>query len=443
MSLLVLGISLFVLGGSSSVVPPVDSTGLDKVFSLYFPFNSPDYDDAYLDNAETATALSHFLEVVAPERIDSVLVKGYASPEGVYENNVKVSRRRACRFEELVPERFPQMGGRYRLQSGGEAWEPLRQRIVADFGLSDASRVRVLNILDDDSISNDTKKWRLEHRLGDDMWRYLRTNHFRYLRRVEIRIFYHDIPDRDEPEAPDALDLSTEEDLLPAIDAEKELEKEKDGMAVLTDVDQTSQEAPFPLPLPEKRFRPVLGVSTNLLYDVTYVPNYGFTSIPSFSVEYYPAAGRFTYGADVEWPMWQHPEDHRYLQIQHVALWYRRYFKPLPGRFCGPYLSQGIDLARYGIGWDAKGWEGEGAGIFVGAGWKWTFGRLFIDVGANLGFFYSKYDPYVYGFDDAKWYYYDYNGDPDEFSKRRMALTWFGPTRVYFSVGIDLFNRKH
>lgn len=189
-------------------------------------------------------------------------------------------------------------------------------------------------------------------------------------------------------------------------------------------------------------FRPVLGVSTNLAYDVTYIPHYGLTSIPSFSLEFYPLAGKFTFGADVEWPMWKHPQEHRYLQINNLTLWSRFYFKPKEGRFRGWYLLANVNAARYGIGWDGRGWEGEGLGASLGVGYKVTIGRFFVDMGLAAGYFYSGYDPYVWGADATGWYYYDFAGDPDQFVKRNSRLSWIGPTRVYISIGVDLFNRK-
>ena len=76
---------------------------------------------------------------------------------------------------------------------------------------------------------------------------------------------------------------------------------------------------------------------------------------------------------------------------------------------------------------------------------KWLLGhsRLFIDCGAALGVFYAQHDPYVYGNDATRRYYYDYAGDPDQFRKRNQRLLWAGPTRIYLSFGIDLFNRRH
>jgi hypothetical protein len=187
---------------------------------------------------------------------------------------------------------------------------------------------------------------------------------------------------------------------------------------------------------------PIIGISTNLIYDATWIPNYGFTSVPSFSLEYYPARGHWTFGADVDWSHWLHYDTHRFNQIHNITLHARRYFKEGSEGFRGLYLKGSVNAVEYGLGWDAHGWEGEGLGASVGIGHKWNWGRFFLDTGIDLGFLYSRYDPYVWGNDETGWYYYDYIGDPAEFMPRRKQLTWFGPTRAYISIGFDLFTRK-
>ena len=189
---------------------------------------------------------------------------------------------------------------------------------------------------------------------------------------------------------------------------------------------------------------PVVAVSTNLLYDLTYIPGYGLTSIPSFSLEYYPYAGHWTVGGDVEWPMWQHFDSHRFMQINNITLWGRRYFQPKDDSFKGLYLLGSLGANRYGVGWNDKGWIGEGIHGSVGLGWKKYLGRsrFFFDTGLALGVFWSRYDPYVYSGEATEWYYYDYSGKPSDFSERSKRLLWFGPTRAYVSIGYDLFTRR-
>jgi len=192
---------------------------------------------------------------------------------------------------------------------------------------------------------------------------------------------------------------------------------------------------------------PVVGISTNIPYDITWVPGYGVTSIPSFSLEFYPGKWKhFTIGADVEWPMWKHWDTHRFMQINNITLWTRRYFRARESSedsVRGFYLLANINVARYGIGFDAdRGWQGEGIGASLGAGHKWAWGRFFLDAGLAVGYFYSRYDPYVWGNDGTGWYYYDYTGDPAEFLFRRKELHWLAPTRVYVSIGFDFCRKR-
>ena len=63
-------------------------------------------------------------------------------------------------------------------------------------------------------------------------------------------------------------------------------------------------------------------------------------------------------------------------------------------------------------------------------------------MGLDVGYFYSRNDPYVWGDDATGWYYYDYVGDPAQFAPRQKGFQWFGPTRAYISIGLDLFSRR-
>lgn len=169
-----------------------DSTATVRRFRLYFACDKTRYDESYLDNALTADAIIDFLGELDPERIQSITVTSYASPEGVYEHNLMLSRLRGQNFETVAKTRFPLLNGQMRLIDGGEAWAPFHTQIEQDLKLGENVRVRILGLLDDDSVRPDTKKWRLQNRFGADTWRYILKNHFRYLRCVEIRIAYLD-----------------------------------------------------------------------------------------------------------------------------------------------------------------------------------------------------------------------------------------------------------
>ena len=485
---------------------------------VHFRWNKYRYEASYLDNEDAAKRIRQLLEEIGFEHIDSVVVTAYASPEGVYEHNQMLSRKRAREFERVVKSELGLAGGEVAVtvKPGGEAWALLRERIEQDESVSETARERILKLLDDPKVGWDTKKWRMEHgRLGKtrkegDVYRWLLRNHYRYLRSLAVDIHVTNVVVAFDgagvdvvPEEPTAapVDTATVAQEAPIVE-EVVLTDEvpEPGVVVSPAPEETAPEqaetapeqvketapeqvketapevvkAPAQEPLPkgdsilretvvdheyvlklaesgeqgeaaegeELPLWPIIGLSTNLIYDATYIPGYGFTSIPSVSLEYYPVGGHVTVGADVEWPSWKHADEHRYFQIHNITLWGRYYFKPEQYRFNGWYVGGSANTAQFGVGWNKKGWVGEGLGLSVLGGHKWTFGRIYIDMGLALGAFYSRFDSYTWGNDATKWYYYDYVGDPEAFMPRSKRWLWLGPTRLQVSIGVDLFNRN-
>lgn len=400
------------------------SSSAQQRFHLYFPWNDSQWSESYFGNNEVVDSLARLINRIGPENIEIVDVVAYASPEGSYKNNMRLSRERAKQFDRLLNDRLPAIPAN--VVAGGEAWALLRERVVNDPKIRPDLRERILRILDDSGISTDTRKWRLANRLETSDYRYLLYAHYRYLRCFEIFIRVKEKEPEQEP-LPEVEPVTE-----PPVEVEPEPE-------MLPPAEEPVQDVRVFEPVKKK---PVLAVSTNIPYDIVYIPNYGLTSVPSFSLEYYPANyGHWTFGADLEIPMWRHWDEHRFMQIQNLTLNTRYYLKG--GNYHGLYLLANVNAARYGIGWDAKGWEGEGLGVSAGIGFKQTlYKRLFLDAGVALGYFHSRYDPYEYGFDSTTRYYYDYVGVPEDFVRRNHALNWFGPTRVWISIGIELFGRK-
>jgi hypothetical protein len=465
---------------SGAILPEAQGNTVEmKESGLVFRWDKSNYEDNYLNNAQAAQKLCNFLEEIGYENIDSVSVKAYASPEGLYEHNMMLSRKRAQEFDRAIKAKLgldrPDLP--VHVRPGGEAWDLLRDRIVADTVMSAVARQRVLDQLDNKKISVNERKWGFMHgSLGDtrqegDVYHYILLHHYVYLRCLSVKIYLKDGVGEvgNDVAAPVDTDVAVPADtttVIPGYDRESQnvqseiaeqvgndvMEEPADTTASVIPADTTSV---IPASEPESQAfapesstksrrtgTPVIGISTNLPYDITYLPNYGLTSIPSFSLEYYPRRGHWTFGADLELSHWLHPEEHRYNQIHNLTLWTRRYFKDGENGFKGLYLLGNVNGAMYGLGWNEKGWEGEGLGASLGIGHKWKWNRFFIDAGIAAGVFYSRYDPYTWGADATGWYYYDYAGDPAKFTPRNKALVWFGPTRVYISVGFDLFKRK-
>ena len=482
---------------------------------IYFRWDKSSHDATYAQNRKAANSIIDMIKLIGPQKIEYAQLVAYASPEGVREHNLKLSRARAYEIRWLIRQKAPSISSKIRIRAGGEGWVLLRARVQADKRMSDKSREKILRILDDQSISDDTRKWRLANRLGSDprvgeLWPYLLKTHYPKLRACTITIRFKAEPGTPLAEIGHPVDeasttitatstaTSTETTTTSTTAAEsttadesaaaKETAQTTESATTATTSTSSEAEAAATAPVdssaaaealsPEAaatlgtlrggttseasggaerseaaeggsasdahRRIPVVAVSTNLIYDLTYIPGYGLTSIPSFSLEYYPAAGRWTFGADVEWPMWQHFDTHRFMQINNITLWGRRYFKEKDESFKGLYLLGSLGANRYGVGWSERGWKGEGIHASAGIGWKKYLGRsrFFFDTGLALGVFWSRYDPYVYSNEATGWYYYDYSGKPADFTERSKRLLWFGPTRAYVSIGYDLFTRR-
>ena len=405
--------------------PSVETSRPVVVF--WFGFDDATLRPDYSDNRRSIEQLDSLISNRNFTVLDTLRIVGKSSIDGVYTYNNLLSLRRARSIKTYIVKHYPDFPGTIDVLSEGEVWDEFREAVAQDATLSDVTRSRMLEIIDSDATP-DRKEARLK---SLPSWRTYMRKLFPTYRSASVTPYYWML---DLPRIDDADMLESLAWIAPV----QAIQLRPDNLTVPALGTSSRKGVKSPV-------RPVLGLSTNVLYDITYIPHYGLTSAPSFSLEYYPARSRhFTFGADVEWPMWKHWDDHRFFQVNNVTLWARRYFPTCEERFHGLYLFASANAARYGLGYDAKGWEGEGLGASVGIGHKWTFGRrLFLDLGIAAGAFYAQYDPYVFGNDATRRYYYDYAGDPEFFVERNHRWFWFGPTRAYISLGIDLFNRNH
>ena len=138
-----------------------DSASIVDRFALYYWRDRIDLDEDYLDNARQMTRIKRYL--AESPHIDSITVYAYASPEGVYEHNVWLARKRAEAAKRYILEHIPAGSdfdaSRIRLCPMEENWDGLEAEIEANYHRS--NREQVLAILRA-PVRNDTKKWRLQ-----------------------------------------------------------------------------------------------------------------------------------------------------------------------------------------------------------------------------------------------------------------------------------------
>lgn len=192
-------------------------------------------------------------------RIDSITIYAYASPEGTYERNLWLSRKRAEAARQFILANIPE--GRtfdpstIRLRPMAENWAGLREEIEANYHRAD--RERVLKILDA-QVGNDTKKWRLQQLDNGYTYKYIIRNHMPRLRLSTWICVWVQPEEAVEPEKPaEKLEPMS----LGEISLDKPLAVELDTFKpVFTPV------APA-LPQPEFDKRTILALKTNMLYD--------------------------------------------------------------------------------------------------------------------------------------------------------------------------------
>ena len=375
---------------------------------VHFRFDKSYFDINYMGNDASLDRFAHVIDSIGEHFIDSVVIVSQSSPEGVYEHNVKLSRRRAATMRSVIEQRHPDLGSRLRVHPDGESWAQLRELVKNDTRMKQSTIDKVLSIIDDNSVSIATKKWRMEQL---PVYRYLLQTYYPRIRNSVFCIIYYDIP----------AEVVAIEEALP----------------VVTETQAATMLPTYPIHQVQTPREPVLNVRTNLLSDLATVLNVG--------IEYYPRNSRWTALAEWTFPWWSHDASHHYLQMLNGSLEARRYFRD-DDTHTGHYLSAYAHGNLYDFSFDAeRAWQGEGAGLGLGYGyvWRpWKNERWKLEAFVRVGYYQSLYDPYHASDPYNGKYYYDWEGPIDSFLRRNHRLRWLGPTGLGVTISYDLFKRK-
>ena len=373
---------------------------------VHFRFDKSQLDLGYMGNDRAFARFAQVVDSIGLHMIDSVVIVSQSSPEGVYEHNVKLSRRRAATMRQAIESRHPELSDRLFVHPDGESWERLRDYVVKDKRMKQKTIDQVLAIIDDNTISIATKKWRMEQQ---PIYRYLIQTYYPRIRNSVFCVIYFDIP------APVA-----------GIDKPAALEVE---LPVIL------EERPPRIEYTTRK--PLISVRTNLLYDAGTALNVG--------AELY-LGKRWSLLADYAFPWWKADSRHLYFQMLNGGLEARRYFDKRSGH-AGHYLSAYGHANLYDLSFNAEdAWQGEGWGVGLGYGYVWRpwrhHDRWKMEAFIRFGYYQSLFDPYHAGDPYKGKYYYDWDGPVEDFTRRNHRLHWFGPTGVGVTISYDLIMRK-
>lgn len=379
-------------------------------FKIDYPLNKTRLFPEYMGNREQLKQIEWFIKNV-PQLGDSLIIYSYASPEGTYRNNVRLSKGRGETARQFLRNLFTDKSladSIIFINPTPENWDGLRQLVVEEYHRDD--KAKVLEVIDS-NLPPEAKKNRLKKVSYGHAWLYILEN------------------------------------IMPKLRYAKWVGKWQNPRPHLAQLPPGPQiyhpvERPVPVisepPLrfvPDKKTR--LALKTNLLFDVATVLN--------FAVEV-PINEKFSFLYEHHCPWWLSDNNKYCLQFLSFGGEFRWWFKPqtrpasenrvkrdaLVGHFLGLY------------GWGGKldfqnvrkiCYQAEFNSVGLTYGYSFPIGKRFnMELSVSAGY--------------AEIPYRHYNPTEDFeilIRDRNKVGTWkyFGPTKVEVAFVIPLlFNYK-
>ena len=345
-------------------------------------------------------------KVAASDGIDSVVVNGYASPDGNSKTNLQLAKNRRESIVNYIADKTGVGTNLIRFGQEDIAWDELRLMVASNPDVP--SREKVLALLDNTPIMifdangrlKDGRKKRLMDLEGGKPYRWLLKHIFPQLRSAVANLFYTMPSSSASQKDADSLVV-----IPPPVGNEAELAEET-GSVFVKDADTVAAALLKTDPL--HRF----ALKTNLLYDAVLMPNleleWRMNNQWSLAVE----------GA-LAW--WKKDSEHKYYRIAMVSPEIRRWFNtrgPWHGMYAGLFAGAG----KYDLENGSTGYMGNGYMVGLSYGYMWPIGRcLSLEAGVGAGYMYTRYEEYK-PFDGHYLY------------QRTKTLNYFGPLKLKFSL---------
>lgn len=377
---------------------------LKENFAIHYRVNETVVDEDYMGNKEQIHKIKHYL--VNSPRVDSITIYAWSSPDGLYNKNRSLSRKRASSAKRLLLQHSPDSAklnsGKIKISPIAENWEGLTALVKEGYSRKD--REKVLSILGDDTIGSDNKKRELKKLDKGRTWKYLADNYLPQLRAATWVCVWAEVI-QGMPEVAAVVQDSLEQPYI--------------GLAPLPPYD-------YKPVLPQEESRTIAAVKTNLLYDAVTAVN--------FAVEV-PIGERWSIVAEDVFPWWSWgPNRNKYaFQMVEIGIEPRYWFYKkedadvLEGHFVGIYGMS----AKYDFQWDRSlCYQGEYWSTGVTYGYSLPVKEwLKLEFSASVGFMRSNYRHYQPSPEYENLYLDEYQVG---------VLSYFGPTKVNVSMVIPL-----
>lgn len=175
----------------SYITPPVEEVKQrSETYSAHLNFVVNKYDILrnFKDNARVLDEVDKIINEIRNDKdltITDFTITGYASPEGNFQSNMKLSENRARSFVSYLVDRYNIPSNTIVTNWKGEDWDGLR-KIVEGLNISDKNEV--LTVLDESDVM--TRKNKLKQLSGGQTYRMLLRDYYPQLRRNDYTISY-------------------------------------------------------------------------------------------------------------------------------------------------------------------------------------------------------------------------------------------------------------
>ena len=360
---------------------------------VHFRLDKHYLDLKYMGNEESLRNFAHKIDSIGLQRIDSVVIVSQSSPEGVYEHNLWLSENRAKTMRKYIESNHPELKEKLFVHPDGESWLQLREYVKNDTKLKDATKAKVLEVIDAD-INIGTKKWRMKQL---PVYRYLLMTYYPRIRNSMFCILYfNEIP------------------IPPAPEPEPEPEPEP---VIVPDYPK------IPIPSAYRDTITPIALKTNMLYDLVTALN--------FEIEV-PIGDKWSVMVEDVFPWW-HGGNKWAFQMWEMGIEGRYWFKRTParrvlsGHFGGLYLMS----AKYDFQWKRDiNYQGEYWSAGLTYGYAMPISKLFnLEFSASFGYLSTAYRHYQPSLDNSVLV-------KDPYDHGRMG--YFGPTKLKVSLVLPI-----
>lgn len=388
--------------------------------TLHYGFDKGAVDLGYRDNRQSLEDLRNAIETIGESNIDSLEITSYSSPQGVYEHNMLLARKRLASVEAYFRCNYPEsLQQKMVFRSGGESWDMLRSSIEGDSQLTDAQKAQAFKVIDAD-VNPGTKKWRMEQL---PFYKYLLSSHYAYIRNAcAVVVKYHTTEPEPEPEpVVEPEQVVTAPEPAPAAEPQPTVEAPRTEVAPAVEPVRTAEPVKASITRnPKARMPFTMAVKSNLLYDLA--------TIPSIGAEV--ALGHhLTLAANYQGSWWKNTKKDFFNQSYGGDVELRWWLKaPFTGHHAGLYGQ--IQTFDFELGGKGLQMPDPAFGGGIEYGYSLPIARNFnLDFEVGVGYFTGttlEYEPH-----DGHYVWQQTN-----------RLRWFGPTKLGVTLIWTPFNSR-